>query len=118
MYLNNFIGRLRNRGYDKKFLTTLFRKIEFGSRNKLLAISEDNIDYLEIDSHRSDTVLINDAERMFQDIFSEVTLPREKLFLSSLLIFQKKKKHLEKQKLYVFLVFLSNFSDRRVLLNN
>ena len=58
-------------------MTTLFRKVDFGSRNKLLAISEDVIDHLEIDSHRSDTVLINDAERMFQDIFSEVILPRE-----------------------------------------
>ena len=31
-----FFGRLRNRGYNKKFLTTLFRKVDFGSRNKLL----------------------------------------------------------------------------------
>ena len=58
-------------------MTTLFRKVDFGSRNKLLAISEDVIDHLEIESHRSNTVLINDAERMFQDIFSEVILPRE-----------------------------------------
>ena len=75
-FLLVFLG-LRNRGYNKKFLTTLFRKNEFGSRNKLLLISEDVIDHLEIDSNRSDTVLINDAEHMFQDIFSEVILPRE-----------------------------------------
>ena len=59
------------------FLTTLFRKVKFGSRNKLLAILEDNMDNLEIDIHRSDTVLINGAERMFQNIFSEVILPME-----------------------------------------
>ena len=62
---------------QKKFLATLFRKFKFGSRNKLLAISEDNTDDLEIDSHSSDTVLINDAERMFQNIFTEVILPME-----------------------------------------
>ena len=39
--------------------------------------SEGNIVYLEIDSHRSDTVLVNGAERMFQNIFTEVTLPME-----------------------------------------
>ena len=72
-----FFKRLRNRGYEKKFLITLFRKVKFGSRNKLLAISEDNTDNLEIDIHRSDTVLINDAERMFQNIFSEVIVPME-----------------------------------------
>ena len=53
-----FFKRLRNRGYKKKFLTTLFNKIKFGLRNKLLAISEDIIDEFEIDSQRSDTVLI------------------------------------------------------------
>ena len=61
----------------KKFLTKLFSKIKFGCRNKLLAISEDIIDEFEIDSQRSDTVLINDAERMFQNVFSEVNLPME-----------------------------------------
>ena len=40
----NFFGSLRNRGYSKKFLTTLFRKVDFGFRNKLLAISEDVLD--------------------------------------------------------------------------
>jgi len=45
-----FLKRLRNRGYKKHFLTTLFRKIKFGCRNKLLAISEDIIDEFEIDS--------------------------------------------------------------------
>ena len=50
-------------------------KFTFGSRNKLLAISEDNIDYLEIDSDRSDNVLVNHAEHMFQNIFTDVNLP-------------------------------------------
>jgi len=59
------------------FLTRLFSKIKFGCRNKLLAISEDIIDEFEIESERSDTVLINDAERMFQNVFSEVSLPME-----------------------------------------
>ena len=35
------------------------------------------MDEFEIDSERSDTVLINDAERMFQNVFSEVNLPME-----------------------------------------
>ena len=52
-------------------------KKRFGCRNKLLAISEDIMDEFEIDSERSDTVLINDAERMFQNVFSEVNLPME-----------------------------------------
>ena len=126
-------SRLRNRGYNKKFLTTLFRKIEFGSRNKLLAISEDVIDHLEIDSNRSDTVLINDAECTFQDIFSEVILPRENTqqqicansinlplvsvsipkvcaILSSLSLRKNKWKN---KKVYVFLCFLSSISGRR-----
>ena len=59
------------------FLTRLFCRIKFGCRNKLLAISEDIIDEFEIESERSDTVLINDAERMFQNVFSEVSLPME-----------------------------------------
>ena len=37
----------------------------------------DNMVYSEIDSFRSDTILVNDAERMFQNIFTEVTLPME-----------------------------------------
>ena len=74
-----FFKRLCNRGYEKKFLTTLYRKVKFSSRNKLLAISEDNIDDLEIDNHRSDTFLINDAERMFQNTLSEVILPIENI---------------------------------------
>ena len=52
-------------------------KKRFGCRNKLLAISEDIMDEFEIDSERSDTVLINDAERMFQNVFSEVRIPME-----------------------------------------
>ena len=72
-----FFQRLRNRGYEKKFLSRLFSKVKFGCRNELLAISEDIIDEFEIDSGRSDTVLINDAERMFQNVFSEVNLPME-----------------------------------------
>ena len=72
-----FFKRLRNRGYEKKFLSRLFSKVKFGCRNELLAISENIIDEFEIDSERSDTVLINDAERMFQNVFSEVSLPME-----------------------------------------
>ena len=33
---------LRNRGYRKTFLTRLFGKVNFGLRNKLLVILEDN----------------------------------------------------------------------------
>ena len=44
-----FFKRLRIRGYKKKFLTTLFRKIKFGLRNKLLAISEDIIELTVIE---------------------------------------------------------------------
>ena len=72
-----FFQRLRNRGYEKKFLSRLFSKVKFGCRNELLAISENIIDEFEIDSERSDTVLINDAERMFQNIFTEVRIPIE-----------------------------------------
>ena len=46
----------------KCFLSRLFSKVKFGCRNERLAISEDIIDEFEIDSHRSDTVLIDDAE--------------------------------------------------------
>ena len=70
-----FFIRLRNRGYKKVFLPRLFRKIKFGSRNKLLAISADNENYREIGNNRSDTNLVNDAERMFQMTFSEEEIP-------------------------------------------
>jgi len=72
---------------------------------------------------------------MFQDIFSEVILPRENtqqqvhtdsinslfsvpipkvcLFCHHYFFFKKRKKHMENKKLYVFLVFLSSFSRRR-----
>ena len=72
-----FFKKLCNRGYGKKFLTRLFCRIKFGCRNKLLKISEDIIDEFEIESQRSDSVLIEDAERLFQHVFSEVTLPME-----------------------------------------
>ena len=72
-----FFKRLRNRDYEKKFLTRLFCRIKFGCRNKLLKISEDIIDEFEIESKRSDSVLIEDAERVFQHVFSEVMLPME-----------------------------------------
>ena len=81
-----FFQRLRNRGYAKKFLSRLFSKIKFGCRNELLAISENIIDEFEIDSERSDTVLINDAERMFQNVFSEVNRPMENNPKTSVLI--------------------------------
>ena len=74
-----FFKRLRNRGYGRKFLTTLFGKVKFGYRNKLLKISEDIIDEFEIGTQRSDSALIEDAERMFQDVFSEVVLPMENI---------------------------------------
>ena len=73
----NFFLRLRNRGYTKIALSRLFRKIKFGSRNKLLAISADNENYRETGNNRSDTILINEAERMFQMTFSEEEIPME-----------------------------------------
>ena len=48
-----------------------------GSRNKLLAISADNENYRETGKDRSDTEIINDAERMFQLTFSEEEIPLE-----------------------------------------
>ena len=72
-----FFIRLRNRGYKKVFLSRLFRKVKFESRNKLLAISADNENYREIGNDRSDTNLVNDAERMFQKTFSEEEIPME-----------------------------------------
>ena len=72
-----FFIRLRNRDYTKLFLSRHFGKIKFGSRNKHLAISADNENYRETSNNRSDTELINDAERMFQNVFSEVNLPME-----------------------------------------
>ena len=72
-----FFIRLRNRGYTKMFLSRLFNKIKFGSRNKLLAISADNENYRETGYNGSDTILINDAERMFQETFSEEEIPEE-----------------------------------------
>ena len=107
-----FFKRLRNRGYEKKFLTRLFSKVKFGCRNKLLAISEDIIDEFEIDSERSDTVLINDAERMFQNIFSEVSLPTEnnpQNFLTHSINSQSSVLPIPK----VCCVFIISFSGRR-----
>jgi hypothetical protein len=72
-----FFTRLRNRGYTKIFLARLFSKIKFASRNKLLAISADNENYRETGKDRSDTEIINDAERMFQLTFSEEEIPKE-----------------------------------------
>ena len=72
-----FFIRLRNRGYTKIFLARLFSKIKFASRNKLLAISVDNENYRETGKNRSDTEIINDAERMFQLTFSEEEIPQE-----------------------------------------
>ena len=68
---------MRNRGYTKVFLSRLFGKIKFESTNKLLAISADNENYRETSNNRSDTNLINDAERMFQLTFSEEEIPVE-----------------------------------------
>ena len=45
------------------FLARLFRKVKFGSRKKLLAISADNKNYRETDNFGSDMALVNDAER-------------------------------------------------------
>ena len=72
-----FFTRLRNRGHTKIFLARLFSKIKFASRNKLLAISADNEKYRETGKDRSDTEIINDAERMFQLTFSEEEIPKE-----------------------------------------
>ena len=72
-----FFRRLRNRGYTKIFLSRLFNKIKFGFRNRLLAISADNENYRETGYNGSDTILINDAERMFQETFSEEEIPEE-----------------------------------------
>ena len=58
-------------------MTRLFSKIKFASRNKLLAISADNENYRETGKNRSDTEIINDAERMFQLTFSEEEIPKE-----------------------------------------
>ena len=69
--------RLRNRGYKKVFLSRLFKKVKYGPRNKLLAISADNENYRGKGNDRSDTSLVNDAERMFQMTFSEEEIPME-----------------------------------------
>ena len=67
--------RSRNRGYKKVFLSRLFSKIK--SRNKLLTISADNENYRETGNKRSDTILVNEAEHMFQMTFSEEEIPVE-----------------------------------------
>jgi len=72
-----FFFRLRNRGYKNVFLAKLFKKVKYGTRNKLLAISADNENYRETGNNRSDTILINEAERMFQLTFSEEKIPVE-----------------------------------------
>ena len=63
----------------KAFLTRLFGKVKLSPRNKLLVISEDKKNYQEIGSQRSGRFLINDAECMFQSIFTEVILPTENI---------------------------------------
>ena len=68
---NKFFARLRNRGYEKIPLKRLFRRVKFGQRMELLAISSEKLDFREIRDSEVECNLINDSERIFQDIFSD-----------------------------------------------
>ena len=70
---NNFFCRLRKRGYKKVPLRRLFRSVKFESRNILLAISTENLDFCEIRDSEGDVGIDKDAERIFSDTFSEKT---------------------------------------------
>ena len=68
---NKFFARLRNRGYEKIPLKRLFRRVKFGQRMELLAISSEKLDFREIRDTEVECNLINDSERIFQDTFSD-----------------------------------------------
>jgi len=70
---NNFFCRLRKRGYKKVPLRRLFSSVKFESRNILLAISTENLDFCEIRDSEVDVGIVKDAERIFTDTFSEKT---------------------------------------------
>ena len=70
---NKIFCRLRKRGYKKVPLRRLFRSVKFESRNILLAISTENLDFCEIRDSEVDVGIVKDAERIFTDTFSEKT---------------------------------------------
>ena len=54
-------------------LRKLFRSVKFESRNILLAISTENVDFCEIRNSEVDVGIVKDTERIFTDTFSEKT---------------------------------------------
>ena len=48
----------------------LFRSVKFESRNILLAISTENLDFCEIRDSEVDVGIVKDAERIFTDTIS------------------------------------------------
>ena len=70
---NKFFLRLRKRGYKRVTLRRLFRSVKFESRKNLLAISTEKLDFCEIRDSEVDIGLVEDAERIFADTFSEKT---------------------------------------------
>ena len=70
---NKFFCRLRKRGYKKVLLRRLFRSVKFESRNNLLAISTENIDFCQIRDAEVDIGFVKGAEHIFTDTFSEKT---------------------------------------------
>ena len=58
-------------GIKKNPLKRLFRRVKFGQRKDLLAISSEKLDFREIRDSEVECNLIRDSERIFQDTFSE-----------------------------------------------
>ena len=54
-------------------LRRLFRSVNFESRKNLLSISTEKLDFCEIRDSEVDIGLVEDAERIFADTFSEKT---------------------------------------------
>ena len=67
---NKFFKRLRLRGYKKLFLLRLFRKVKHSSRNTLLKISPQRCIGGNFYSEMKENNIIEDAEQIFHETFS------------------------------------------------
>ena len=67
---NKFFKRLRLRGYKKLFLLRLFRKVKHSSRNTLLKISPQRCIEGKFYSELKENNIIEDAEQIFHETFS------------------------------------------------
>ena len=66
-----FFKRLRLRGYKKLFLKRLFRKVKYSSRNVFLKFPPKFSTEEKFHSERRENTIIENAEQIFQEKFSE-----------------------------------------------